>query len=280
MTVSNADIQVTEVINDPDGAGLRLDEGVVLVTGEGMTRLLDFGRGRFYGLDEVSSRALTACLDGGPEAAVARVTEEYDVDEGRARRDVGDLLDDLRRKRLLAPAGGRPRRFVPSAVAVAWVVSALLGRAAALAGWLRPGRSSAGLGLRREAVRRLLALIWISLRVLGWSATVALLRGLPRRRVEVEPGDCAAVVDAVDRLVREAAAATFFLPAACKERALVGYRILEGWYGLPAAIVVGVQRQPFIAHAWVECEDRVVTDDPERCEPFTPVLRIGSASRA
>ena len=81
------------------------------------------------------------------------------------------------------------------------------------------------------------------------------------------------MVDAVDRVVQEAAAATFLLPAACKERALAGYRILGGWYGLPAAVVVGVRRQPFLAHAWVECDGRVVTDDPERCSHLLAVVR-------
>ena len=108
MTVSDVDTRAAEV-NAPGGIWPSLDEGVVLVTGDGMTRLLDFGRGRFYGLDEVDALMLTECLGDGPAAAVARVTAAYDVDEGRARRDVGDLLDGLRLKRLLAPAGGRAR---------------------------------------------------------------------------------------------------------------------------------------------------------------------------
>ena len=49
---------------------------------------------------------LTECLGDGPAAAVVRVTAAYDVDEGVLGRDVGDLLDGLRLKRLLAPAGG------------------------------------------------------------------------------------------------------------------------------------------------------------------------------
>ena len=43
---------------------------------------------------------LTECLGGGPDAAVARVTADYDVDEGvRPRRDVGDLLAESREPR-------------------------------------------------------------------------------------------------------------------------------------------------------------------------------------
>ena len=78
------------------------------------------------------------------------------------------------------------------------------------------------------------------------------------------------MVDAVDRAVQEAAAATFILPAACKVVPPCRLSHPRGWYGLPAAVVVGVRCQPFLAHAWVECDGRVVTDDPERREEFTP----------
>lgn len=243
-----------------------------------MARLLDFGRGRFYGLDEMSALMLTECLGGGSDAAVARITAEFEVDEDQARRDVEGLLDDLQRQRLLAQPEGRLRRFFPSSLDLAWGMSWLLGRASALTSRVRYGRPSVDSTLRRGPIRRLLALTWVSLRVFGWSGSVVLFRSLPSRGIEVAPGERPAVINAVDRSVRESGAATFFLPAACKERALVGYRILEGWYGLPAAVVVGVRRQPFLAHAWVECDGRVVTDDIERCEPFTPVLRIGPAS--
>ena len=59
----------------------------------------------------------------------------------------------------------------------------------------------------------------------------------------------------------------------CKERVLVGYHILRIFYGLPATLVVGIDRYPFQIHAWVECDDKIVTDDPEHCEPFIPVVR-------
>ena len=84
------------------------------------------------------------------------------------------------------------------------------------------------------------------------------------------------VIEEVDRVVREAAAWKLFLPMVCKERALVGYHILRAFYGLPATLVVGIDRYPFQIHAWVECDDKIVTDDPEHCEPFIPVVRYSS----
>lgn len=84
--------------------------------------------------------------------------------------------------------------------------------------------------------------------------------------------DCKEAIEEVDGVVREAAAWKLFLPMVCKERALVGYHILRTFYGLPATLVVGCDRYPFQIHAWVECDDEIVTDDPQHCEPFIPVV--------
>jgi hypothetical protein len=271
--VANSGTQATES-ESSRSSSLRLEEGVILVTGENVTRLLDFGRGQFYGLDDISGSILTECLRSGPVSAVARVTADYEVDETRALHDIHELLNNLRRKKLLARVGGRTARFIPSAVEVAKGLTWLLRQAEVWKRWVRPRRAQACLGPRKRAVAWLLVLSWISLRVLGWSASIALFRGLPGREWDVLPEDRAGILDAVDRVVQRTASTTFLLPAACKERALVAQRILNGWYGLPAMIVVGVLRHPFLAHAWVECDGRVVTDDPDHCEPFIPVLRV------
>ncbi|MGK7948381.1 MAG: lasso peptide biosynthesis B2 protein [Xenococcaceae cyanobacterium] len=164
----------------------------------------------------------------------------------------------------------------------------------------------------RPTVELLLTLSWISFRLLGWSRTISLwqhwhhqvegsnisdsgLTQLNKFRPPSPPNlggesaqkspriggfrgqvsnawDCGEVIEEVDRLVREAAAWKLFLPMVCKERALVGYHILRTFYSLPATLVVGCDRYPFQIHAWVECDDKIVTDDPEHCETFIPVV--------
>jgi hypothetical protein len=261
----------------------RLGPDVILVQDDGVARLLDFDRGRFYALNPVGSRMLALSLGHGAEEAAARLAAEYDVPPAQVRADLAVLLRDLEGKRLLvpphAPARLRPR-LLAALDALLWCADRVLVRAlrgaARAAGALRgreamPGGAPAVPGPR--ALGLLLTLAWVSLRLFGWSGTLAIARRWHRGRALLAGAARARVVDAVDRLVREAAVRKLCFPSACKERALAGYQVLRALYGLPAALVVGVRCHPFGAHAWVECDGRVVTDDPAHCELYTPVLR-------
>ena len=124
----------------------------------------------------------------------------------------------------------------------------------------------------RRTVELLLTLSWFSFRLLGWSRTISLWQHWHQQLEESDTSDHGEVIEEVDRVIREAAAWKLFLPMVCKERALVGYHILRAFYGLPATLVVGIDRHPFQIHAWVECDDKIVTDDLEHCEPFIPVV--------
>jgi hypothetical protein len=44
-------------------------------------------------------------------------------------------------------------------------------------------------------------------------------------------------------------------------------------YGVPAQMVIGVQKLPFRAHAWVEVDGRVVNDKPYMREMYTVLDR-------
>jgi Transglutaminase-like superfamily len=44
-------------------------------------------------------------------------------------------------------------------------------------------------------------------------------------------------------------------------------------YGLPAQMVIGVQKLPFKAHAWVELDGRVVNDKPYLLEMYSVLDR-------
>jgi Transglutaminase-like superfamily len=44
-------------------------------------------------------------------------------------------------------------------------------------------------------------------------------------------------------------------------------------YGIPAQMVIGVQRLPFRAHAWVECAGRAINDKPYVSEIYEAMER-------
>ena len=74
----------------------------------------DLRSGRYLGLDEVAA-AVWALVEAHATrgAIVDRVFAEYDVPRDVLERDVGRLLDDLLRRRLVeyAAAADPPRRF-------------------------------------------------------------------------------------------------------------------------------------------------------------------------
>ena len=227
-----------------EGDGLyRLQQDVILVLQDGVARLLDLNRGRFYGLDSVGTKTLTLLLDRDMEAAVRYIAQEYSVTEEQVRADVTGLLEKLQRKRLL-------HTQLPQSPKTPLLPS----------------------GLKTSV---LLTLAWISIRILGWTRTIRLWRRW-QRPIDKKSlsGDWETTVQSVDTVVRETAAKHPFLPTiACKERALVGWHILKSTFGLPADLVIGINLYPFQAHAWVECGSWTVTDDRSHCEIFTPAAR-------
>ena len=62
-----------------------------------------------FTLDEVGS-AIWAVLEvpSSPEEVARQVFDEFDVDEGEARRDVSDFLSTMKGAGLIRPAGGSP----------------------------------------------------------------------------------------------------------------------------------------------------------------------------
>lgn len=64
--------------------------------------LLHLATGRYFGLDPVATRMWSALVEAGTvEDAVARLAEEYDVGEGRLRRDLLELVEGLAERRLV-----------------------------------------------------------------------------------------------------------------------------------------------------------------------------------
>ncbi|MGB5596653.1 MAG: lasso peptide biosynthesis B2 protein, partial [Crocosphaera sp.] len=80
------------------------------------------------------------------------------------------------------------------------------------------------------------------------------------------------IIKTLDKKLQEASASNPLLSIMCKERALVGYHLLQSFYQVPATLMIGVTNDPFEVHAWVEYEGIIITDDPVRCQQFTPVI--------
>jgi Transglutaminase-like superfamily len=68
------------------------------------------------------------------------------------------------------------------------------------------------------------------------------------------------------------AAALYFKQALCLQRSAATACLLKK-YGFPAELVIGVQQLPFLAHAWVELEGRVVNDKPYISEMYSVLSR-------
>ncbi len=217
----------------------RLGREVSLVEHDGSARLVDMRRGLFYALDPIGTRLLNSALEGSIDEEVDAVARDHGVGPEQVRGDWATLLYDLRLRGLVVVPAEPWRRRLPGRLRLGW----------------------------------LLAQAWLSIRVLGWAATVRhWQRGRLPSNATVSRQHIGAVVDAVSLAVQEAAAG-HWLNTECKERALVGWYVLRHLFGLPAEMVIGIIPFPFQAHAWVECSGQVVTDDPAGCELYTPVAR-------
>jgi hypothetical protein len=216
----------------------QLGRDVTLLIQDDMARLLDLERVRFYALNATGTRLLTLALQYGQDLAVCQVAGEHGVDEACVRADWAKLLDKLRPRQLLATHPLCRRR-------------------------VQPGRLSLWL---------LLALAWLSLRLLGWARTIRCWRRGRMSATQVWQTGLTPMVQHLDQTVR-GVAATHPLNAQCKERALVAWHILRNRWGFAAELVVGVLAYPFEAHAWVECGPLTATDSQAHCEMYTPAAR-------
>jgi hypothetical protein len=256
-------------------ADYRLDDDVFLVVQDGMSRVMDFERGRFLGLDETATAMLTGLLERPTEHAAARIAEEYGVPADRVQADLDEFLHSLLRKQIVVRRPTDAARTSNSRSTLFRrlarpIVGAICRVPTSLAHLHTANRPDA---LRIRQVNLLLTSAWLSLRLLGWRRTIDSWKRLHTALTSVPADGTDAAIARVDELVRQAASQRLLLPMVCKERALAGYQLLRCCFGLPAEIVVGMERHPFRAHAWVECGGRIVTDDPQHCEAFTPVAR-------
>lgn len=96
-----------------------------------------------------------------------------------------------------------------------------------------------------------------------FSALYAKVRDFPVSGHLFGPGDAERICAAVDL-----ACIWYWKEALCLQRSAATTCLLRR-YGIPAQLVIGTQKLPFKAHAWVEVDGRVVND-----KPYTPEMYL------
>lgn len=124
------------------------------------------------------------------------------------------------------------------------------------------------LGLRSTAFFVLLAMDGV-MRLSGFHTLCSLVRRFPLRRSGETDTD-----ELRRSLCREInrASSFYFRRVLCLQRSAAATCLLR-WRGIPAEMVIAVQKMPFRAHAWVECGGVVVNDRPEVQENFVVIER-------
>ncbi len=195
----------------------------------GRTILLDLGRERYYGLDEVGTRVWALLLQGVQvREMVACLGEVYEAPRERLEADVADILRYLLGLKVIVPAGPlHPPSSLSSALT-------LIGATMAL-------------------------------RLLGLRRSLALAQRLGLRPAARESPTPEFLAD----VVRKVGTAGAFFPgrALCLEQSVAVYLCLRR-AGVPAELRIGVQPFPFAAHAWVEYRGEPVGETHDRVGKF------------
>jgi len=244
---------------DDDGA-YGLSEGVILVpVRDGSARLLDLD-GRFYAVSAIGAQMLQETLARGPAAAVQQIANRYAVNPRQVQTDLRAFLDALKAQRLVGSSSARPGVRRPRVTPASLLVGPALDF---VNRFLRPWDIRA---------RVLLPLASLSLRVFGWTRTVAVWTQCRSAEAgSVVEGNTAAIVKAIDEAVSGAVTKHLSLMT-CRERALSCWTLARA-AGLPATIVVGINLFPLAAHCWCESGPWTLGDDPDFCKQYIPVAR-------
>jgi hypothetical protein len=232
---------------------------IIVTVDDGSARLLNMSGG-FHAVPAVGARMLKETLANGPSAAATRIAADYGVDRQQVQNDLTKFLGELEKQKLLCRERGRRRR-----PGVASGLTRLL---------LQPSLMAVHRLLRspEAKARTLLTLARLSFALFGWGRTVAAWKDA-HARFPARPADAGdtPAIEVLDKTVR-AAVASHPISVACKERGLCSWSLARA-SGLQASIIVGVFLFPIAGHCWCEVGTRIVGDDREWCEEFTPAAR-------
>ena len=106
----------------------------------------------------------------------------------------------------------------------------------------------------------------LSLRVFGFSRSIAMVRKLTRATKQSDD------LDYAEAVVRRVAVCSSFHVgrAECLEQSLAAFLLLRR-RGVAVDLRIGVQPFPFAAHAWIELNRRPIVEIPEVITRFTPI---------
>ena len=243
----------------PLRAGLQLAKFVFAAQSHGEIVLLDLATDKYYGLDSDASRALVDALRGiVPNPTVSGRTLE--------------TISWLRSKGLVEPfdnvTSSEPRNFV-SVAAEPGGLSTLDVTGYKLRGTARPG-----LRLVLQAFLMLARVDRIASRksISGVVRAIHLAQSIvPRPATTLSKQDTN-----IARILEASAQAILLYPRRvdCLVRA-AALTLLLLKNGIHAtAFVVGVQKYPFYAHAWVEHDESVLGDSEEVRRRLAPLVRV------
>lgn len=200
--------------------------------------ILDIRAGRIFRSNGIAAemwRAISSGRDSG--ALAAEMSSRYGVPQESVLSDFREFLNDLEKKKL---AIHLLRRKIPSR-------AALLTRAFC------------------ELIRYDLRML-----VLGFSGMYRELasgNGFSRT-ARIDPATIQVVVNAVSTV-----AGFYWKPVKCLQKSTVIARLLRQ-FGIPAKLTIGYRTIPFMSHAWVEVDRRVVSDSEALPERLAVLLRI------
>jgi Transglutaminase-like superfamily/Coenzyme PQQ synthesis protein D (PqqD) len=200
--------------------------------------ILDTNAGALYlchGAAVKMWRGLVAGQDS--DAISADVSRENGAPPDEAQRALESFLDQLRARKLLVDDSGRrlPRRALVLACAIL------------------------------ELIR-----YDIQLAIFGFRSVHSGLEQRPctPHRSSTDSELTTRVVDAMSM-----ASSLYWRPVKCLQRSTATARVLRG-FGIPAQLVIGYRARPFLSHAWVEVEGRVVNDSQALAQRLTVLDRV------
>lgn len=224
--------------------------------------------GGFLGLNRTATVLLEAFLEYGDDG-ITQIATSFGVPEMRVRDDLASLLARLQLERL-GKQSVRKKIAQFAARCLLLPITYLAHLTVKFAVWRYCPSGDLESSISRSAVRSLLRLVWISLRIFGWQATISQLARFhcDRPLADVESGQ--GIVNAVDEAVRHAAAG-LVIPMRCAERAIAAHQILRAGFGQPATLVVCYRPCPRGFHSYVVSHGRVLTDTANHRATFLPV---------
>ena len=98
---------MTQAATPTLGSRVTIPDEVVFREIDGESVLLDLASGEYYGLNEVGTRIWTLLVAGaGPGEVLSSLRREYKADDDVLRRDLLELMGELRDRGLVGIDGG------------------------------------------------------------------------------------------------------------------------------------------------------------------------------